>query len=70
MTDRFEMEVDSTAVNETWPMEVVESLKARQAAETQEQPTKRACATSEPRRRTSTGWPARCSNSAAPSGDG
>jgi 3-ketosteroid 9alpha-monooxygenase subunit A len=44
MTDRFEIEVDTTAANEKWQVQVEENLKAQEAAkqsaeESQEQPT-------------------------------
>ena len=40
MTDRFEMEVDTTIANEKWQVEVEENLKARNdAAAEAEQPT-------------------------------
>jgi 3-ketosteroid 9alpha-monooxygenase subunit A len=44
MTDRFEIEVDTTAANEKWHVEVEENLKAQEAAkesaqQSQEQPT-------------------------------
>ena len=39
MTDRFEIEIDTTAANEKWHVEVEENLK-RQAEETEGQPTR------------------------------
>ncbi|MCK5754453.1 MAG: 3-ketosteroid-9-alpha-hydroxylase, partial [Mycobacterium sp.] len=39
MTDRFEMEVDTTIANEKWQVEVEENLKARNDAAEAEQPT-------------------------------
>jgi 3-ketosteroid 9alpha-monooxygenase subunit A len=38
-TDRFELEVDTTAANEKWQVQVEENLK-RQAAESEGQPSK------------------------------
>ena len=54
MTDRFEIEVDTTAANEKWHVEVEENLR-RKADEAEEQPGDR-----DAERRTPTGWRARC----------
>ena len=38
MTDRFEIEVDTTAANEKWHVEVEENLSAAGSREAAEQP--------------------------------
>jgi 3-ketosteroid 9alpha-monooxygenase subunit A len=38
MTDRFEIEVDTTAANEKWQVQVEENLALQAAAESEQQP--------------------------------
>ena len=46
MTDRFEIEVDTTAANEKWHVEVEENLKQQAASEGSGRAATSACATS------------------------
>ena len=62
MTDRFEIEVDTTAANEKWHVEVEENLKTagRREIEKDSRRRFRDDRTRAEQPQTSTGWPGRC----------